>query len=407
MYFDTEPKSKLEDFYDFRPELDKLTEILRQPRARCPLIVVTGLRRTGKTSLILTALEESGLPSLVIDGRNFEGSSVITERDLLNVIEQELRKAVRKKKFLDVLEGIEWLKVSSEPPWVQFEWGRKHPNLQELLHSLEVRYKKFVLVIDEAQEFRKLAKPKLQPLMAHIYDYVGGIQMIVTGSQVGLLNDFLQVDDPEAPLFGRGWAEIKLAELSDEAAEDFLVKGFQQAGIGCDPKTIGLALEQLDGIMGWLTYFGFKSVQAGGATEKALRETVRDGSKLSLHEFGHFLRTREQAKRRYERVMKKAAELRKARWSELKKALDLAEKFPTTFSANFCRTWKRRDFWSDRKTGTTLSQIHFWRAHLLESNTIATLLSTVKRIPSTREASWSRSSSNSETDCIHLGLCLL
>lgn len=64
--------------------------------------------------------------------------------------------------------------------------------------------------------------------------------MVVSGSQVGLLYDFLQVDDPEAPLYGRGRTEIRLTKLSKEAAEDFLERGFRQAGIRRIPRLSSL-----------------------------------------------------------------------------------------------------------------------------------------------------------------------
>jgi hypothetical protein len=53
LLFDLMPKARREDLFDFDEELDRLTRLLGDSRTR--LIVVKGLRRSGKTSLILTA----------------------------------------------------------------------------------------------------------------------------------------------------------------------------------------------------------------------------------------------------------------------------------------------------------------------------------------------------------------
>jgi len=54
------PKARREDLFDFDEELGRLTKLLGDSRTR--LIVVKGFRRTGKTSLILTALNSIGSP---------------------------------------------------------------------------------------------------------------------------------------------------------------------------------------------------------------------------------------------------------------------------------------------------------------------------------------------------------
>lgn len=51
MLFDPRPKTRREDLYDFDEELDKFVKALDEP-----MVLISGLRRTGKTSLILTGL---------------------------------------------------------------------------------------------------------------------------------------------------------------------------------------------------------------------------------------------------------------------------------------------------------------------------------------------------------------
>jgi predicted AAA+ superfamily ATPase len=49
MYFDEAPKSRLEDLYDFETQVEQLRSAIRR---RNRMMVILGLRRTGKTSLL-------------------------------------------------------------------------------------------------------------------------------------------------------------------------------------------------------------------------------------------------------------------------------------------------------------------------------------------------------------------
>lgn len=335
MYFDLAPKEKLEDLYDFEDLFRKLIGLIKATVQRNPLIVVKGVRRAGKTSLIKTALNELGLPYLYVNGKRFADMPVITKKNLLKELERGLNEAVEKEKkwmgkFLEVLQGVEWLKVDSKPPFIHFEWRRpsREMDIPDLIYSFQRLSRqskmRFVLVLDEAQEFKRLADYKLQNLMSDIYDHRHEIQMIVSGSQVGLLDDFLEIGDPEAPLFGRGMADVTVSRLSIDLATDFLQRGCKQAGVRTDKKTIELAVSELDGVIGWLTFFGHKVV-SGGSPKEVLARTVEEGSKLEAQELGHFLKTREQGRKRYITILKTSARLGPARWTTLKANLQAEE----------------------------------------------------------------------------------
>jgi AAA+ ATPase superfamily predicted ATPase len=336
MYFALEPKSRREDLYGFEKEFEKLLSLLKGRRAMAPLIRVVGLRRTGKTSLVKTALHESGLPHFTLNGRAFATTPAIKIRSLLLALERELSEAIEQQKkwrdkLLDFLKGIRWIKVDSKPPWVHFEWERPERELDplDIVYSLNRMARenrtKFVLFVDEAQEFRKLKGYSLQSLMAYVYDEMENIQMIVAGSQVGLLHDFLAADRPDAPLYGRGMAEIQVPRISREGAADFLTKGFEQVGMKADRGIIELAVEELDGIMGWLTLFGSRSVERGGASREVLMETVEEGAELEAEELENFLELRKQARGRYLRILKNCVRLRRAGWTDLKAGLERDE----------------------------------------------------------------------------------
>jgi len=339
MYFDLAPKEKRDDLYDFVDPYARLVELLKMPVQRNPLIVVKGVRRAGKTSLIKTALNELGLSYLYINGKRFADMPAITKKNLLKELERGLNETVerekRTEKFLEVLRGVEWLKVDSKPPFIHFEWRRpsREMDIPDLIYSFQrlsrQSKRRFVLVLDEAQEFKRLADYKLQNLMSDIYDHRHEIQMIVSGSQIGLLHDFLEIYDPKGALYGRGKAEIVVQRLSKDLATDFLRQGFKQAGIRSDQTTIDRAVDELDGVIGWLTLYGHNMMagaKTGGSSKEILAQTIEEGSKLEAQELEHFLKTREPARRRYVAILKAAAKLRKASWSDLRTNLIAAEK---------------------------------------------------------------------------------
>lgn len=70
MLFDNRPKERIEDFYNFREELNKFIGYLKEGK---PLILLLGLRRIGKTSLLKVGLNISGFPYAIVDLRGFEG----------------------------------------------------------------------------------------------------------------------------------------------------------------------------------------------------------------------------------------------------------------------------------------------------------------------------------------------
>jgi hypothetical protein len=84
-------------------------------------------------------------------------------------------------------------------------------------------------------------------------------------------------------------------------------------------------VRRLDGIIGWLTFFGAVSAELGTCSEKVLEETMERGSRLSLKEFQNFLRLRPGAEKRYVYIMEAAARLGKASWTDLKRNLEVKE----------------------------------------------------------------------------------
>jgi AAA+ ATPase superfamily predicted ATPase len=161
----------------------------------------------------MTCLNDSKQPSLVIDARGFAQSPVISRADFFSAFERSLNQFILSQtkwgiRILKALKSIRGVEVNTgPPPSVSLTWGRSREEIADLpglFASLgkvaESQKTKFVIAFDEAQEFRRLAGYDLAKLLAHIYDYIPSVQLVLTGSQIGFLHEFLGVGDPRAPL---------------------------------------------------------------------------------------------------------------------------------------------------------------------------------------------------------------
>jgi len=75
MLFEVYPKERREDLYDRERELDEVFGALRLGER---LVVIHGVRRVGKSSVLRVALKEAGVPHAIVDvkGLYFEYGSV-------------------------------------------------------------------------------------------------------------------------------------------------------------------------------------------------------------------------------------------------------------------------------------------------------------------------------------------
>jgi AAA+ ATPase superfamily predicted ATPase len=295
-YFNPEPKTRREDFFNMEGELEGLSRGLRFGK----LVVVSGLRRYGKTSLILTCLNEEKYDYLYIDCRLLP-SGMITLSSILKLFRDELERRVWAKRILRRVGEIALGDVK-----VKF---RGEETLLSILHELEGK----VVVLDEAQELRR-SKYRFDSILAYAYDHLD-IKFIVSGSQIGLLYRFLRVNDPEAPLYGRPYIEVRLGRLSESDSRRFLLEGFKQCGVEVSEGEIEEALRWFDGVIGWLTYFGYSRAVGG----EKLPSIVGKASKLALSELEHALKIYGVAEKRYREVLKAVALTNPAKWIQIKR----------------------------------------------------------------------------------------
>lgn len=320
MYFDPRPKERREDLFDRERELEQFL------RATAPMTLIEGLRRTGKSSLILVGLKASGAPHIYIDARSLEDRPYISYADLVEALEGALNEAAgASRRLLDFVKRVEGVSIYGVS--IKLAWGgRRRVRLGRLLDALEEWAEEegeAVLVIDEAQELVKARGFDVLPLLAYAYDNLRHLRLIVSGSKAGLLARFLRLGDASSPLYGRYVDRIELRPFDREAAARFLAEGCAQYGVRIEePEAV---YDKIGGIPGWLALFGRIYVRTGDA-RRALEEALEEARGLIRQEFRNFLLGRETAERRYRAVIEVAKDC--ASWSEVKRALEAHEGRP-------------------------------------------------------------------------------
>jgi AAA+ ATPase superfamily predicted ATPase len=134
-----------------------------------------------------------------------------------------------------------------------------------------------------------------------------------------MLANFLGKENARAPLFGRAIHELHTYRLDKERASLFLRLGAKQLEIIVKDKEIGDAILNLDGIIGWLTKYGW--FRRDYQHREALRKTIDEGKYVAKDEFQKFSH---RAEKKYNSIIK--AIKGGAYWEEIKKQIRISDK---------------------------------------------------------------------------------
>jgi len=306
--FDTRPKHDKKDLFGREEELENLKRSLLS--YRYPLTLLVGIRRIGKSSLLnvaLNDLKESGELSLFFDVREiYSVSGTINMGILCNKFENQLRNISAKQSLFEKLKEIRG--VTLGPFGLQFDWRKTELSviLEKMDKWAENNGEKIILAFDEAQYFAesgtKSQIKQIKALFAHLYDCQRNIKIVLTGSEVALLYEFIGIDDPSSELYGKYANEISLNPLTEKEAKKFLEEGFSYERVKVSEEVIEDAVENLGGIIGWLTNFGAETREMAIRMGKAV---IKDPKEIS----GVLEKIRKEAKaqimKEVERLVKK------------------------------------------------------------------------------------------------------
>ncbi|MCR6692313.1 MAG: ATP-binding protein [archaeon YNP-LCB-003-016] len=249
MLFDPRPKSRREELFGRDVELNLLHD-----NVNSPIIVIAGIRRIGKTSLLNVFLNEVNIPNIIVDLRDLHSNYGL--KDLFEILSKAL--SSRLDKLMELLKSITSIKILGGE--IEIKWkGRGALTLPTLFDSLN--RSRVIIAFDEAQMLRGPRSMEILNAIAHAYDYDKNLTFIFTGSEVGLLHDSLGIEKPESPLYGRYCFKLNLERFKRDVAEEFLLAGFREMNVKVDKGLIEEAVNSFDGIPGWLTLFGNEYVR--------------------------------------------------------------------------------------------------------------------------------------------------
>jgi AAA+ ATPase superfamily predicted ATPase len=290
--FNTRPKHDKKDLFGREKELENLKRSLLSHA----LTLLVGMRRIGKSSLLHVALndlkESEGLP-LFFDVREiYSVSGTINMGILCNKFENQLINISAEHSLFEKLKEIKGITLG--PIGLQFDW--KKTELYAVLEKMDKwagnNGGKIILAFDEAQYFAESeTKLQIKALLAHLYDYRQNIKIVLTGSEVVLLYEFIGINDPFSEFYGRYANEISLSPLTEENAKKFLEEGFSYGGVKVSEEVIENAVENLGGTIGWLTKFGAEATEMALKARKAIKdpkeileilEKIREEAKMQI-----------------------------------------------------------------------------------------------------------------------------
>jgi len=238
----------IESVYNYNNEKEKIKLLISAGE----WLTVSGLRRTGKTTLVrstVSAMKETN--TLYVDMWGVE------EKREFDIFLERLRLEIKKiadrnrlKSILAKIESISFVGIKVDLR-IKGEF-----TLIETLEKLSDK-SKLVLILDEAQV--ALSSKKVTEFLASLHDRLApNFSVIMVGSVVSMKN--IISSKKVMPLYGRIGDEIVLEPLTPEKARNFLISGFEECGVSINEEIINAGVNIFGGFAGWLNWYGRRVV---------------------------------------------------------------------------------------------------------------------------------------------------
>lgn len=340
-----------------KDELEKLNKLIDQ---KTPVIVVSGFRRVGKSSLIRCAVKKRS--SLIINAWD-AGTKIPTRAQILDLFRRRIEGYLNEHKngrsqlrdFIYSVSGFNFNIPGGAGVGLSFKDKTiTEPTIISVLDALNQwaveNNQLFVLVIDEVQDFAHAKGIDLRKIFAKFFtpDY-SNLVLILTGSEIGTLHDFVSKKNPRGPLFGRDSVVVHLSPFDENKSEQFLLTGLSDSGVPIirtipDDPTIEQAITELGGIAGWISIFGLKCIDKGTISLEALDEAKEDSSMLIEKEFCEFLEKYDDPEK-YELVVSNLAKLNAYNFDEFIKEQKLEKYLIQLINSGFVHKIKKEEIY--------------------------------------------------------------
>ncbi|MGQ4892853.1 MAG: AAA family ATPase [Candidatus Njordarchaeia archaeon] len=290
----------LENVFDREKEKRVLKNLI-ESRA---WITVSGLRRTGKTTLVRSISNTlSKFHTIYINAWTFPNVSPLNS--FLEALKDELAVMLERnkiKRLLGTVKKLGFLGVSLE--------FREKSQLKLLNVLKETSTSNpIILIIDEAPHL--FNDRNVERFLTALHDLTApNLIVVLTGSTISMKK--LIEESEESPLYGRIEEEIKLDPFDEINSRNFLVAGFKQCGVEPDEEILDMGTRRLGGFAGWLTLFGRIVVRKRLLGEEYNLEVIvsdleNEAFKLIYSEVARFLQGKKNI-REYLKIIKLAAE---------------------------------------------------------------------------------------------------
>ena len=236
MYFDIGPKERIKDFFNYREEYRKVRTALRRGER---IIAIIGVRRVGKTSLMNVLFNDLDGINVWVDGRIINDA-----KDLIAVLEQGIEQNG------GIFGSIKSLGISISGMGITTGLSIE-PKTKAVIRKCG----KIHLFIDEAQYANCM---EIAKALSYLYDRFPNVQIIISGSEIRLIDEVLGITNSSHPLYGRRVEIIELKRLDKEKSLEFLRLGFKQVSKRVPSSELEEVVERLDGLIGWLTLYGYE-----------------------------------------------------------------------------------------------------------------------------------------------------
>ena len=337
MFFEPRPKDNRADLYDRDDEYERLKSLVSK---KTPLILIKGLRRTGKTSLVRTYLNEEKHLHAWVDLRALAPKDKINKDEILGVFESSINRCISNAegiagKFLERMSRINGVSVMGNG--ISFE--NKPDPINDLCNAFkglgewvgtEVYFTDMViLVIDEAQYLSNVSNMDMRKFLAFLYDNCKNITVILCGSEIGLLEKFVKnVGESytnRSSLSGLDKEVVELSYLARSQQKEYLEKGFEQIDPDYQKRSnfneiISEAIDTFGGVIGWLNNFGVHFKSGTPLSNEPIRKVSQDAIQIIKGEIESLCSVRSNPEA-YRKVMHSLSLHDKLEWDKIAKFL--------------------------------------------------------------------------------------
>ncbi|ARM77181.1 ATPase [Acidianus manzaensis] len=261
-----------------------------------------GVRRVGKTSLLLASLHRVSLPYIYVSAEEFtsgksfdfysfvssyavsvtsvlysfagykvlieKGKSVVKQlRDLIGAV----------KVTFNIPEVSATLDVTLDKVERKKRLEDEFPKIVDLPQIMAEKFgiPKVVVAIDEFQylTLAKQSMPNIFHVLRSKWQFHTRVSYVISGSLIGMMDELLNSKDQP---FYQFFYLMKVEPLSSKASKEFLKRGFEYYGVRINDEEIDEIINYVDGLPAWLNLVGLKIVNERKSVGDVLNSLVED-----------------------------------------------------------------------------------------------------------------------------------